>query len=147
MQVILEPEIVFFTGCIVTTNQPDRRAKNAPDFSVNWSVTSNSMEMVHTATGKMLNNAASRLSKCSMFDAYIQLCQSLAGTGAGMIDPDWMGKLSSRIATYSDAKQRSTRYQSMKKVLHTQMRKNQVWGLQHHFALGLTVENLATKLW
>ena len=57
----------------VTTNQPDRRAKNAPDFSVNWSVCDpQKLEMVNTSSGRLNDQTPSRLSKSKLFESYVE---------------------------------------------------------------------------
>ena len=101
----------------VTTNQPDRRAKNAPDFSVNWSRGSEeTLEMVQTATGMVSENQASRLSKARLFDLYAQLVAQMA------YDVKWTADLKLNKTTYGEAKAKSIDYNGMKERLNQSMR-------------------------
>ena len=63
-----------------TLTQTDRRAKNAPDFSVNWSILDppNAMEMVNTSSGLRSNDKMpSRLSKTRLLDLFIETIRQL----------------------------------------------------------------------
>ena len=63
-----------------TLTQTDRRAKNAPDFSVNWSILDppNAMEMVNTSSGlRSADRMPSRLAKTRLFDLFIDTIRQL----------------------------------------------------------------------
>ena len=63
-----------------TLTQTDRRAKNAPDFSVNWSILDppNAMEMINTSSGlRSDDKMPSKLSKTRLLDLFIETIRQL----------------------------------------------------------------------
>ncbi|XP_070535397.1 double-stranded RNA-specific editase 1-like [Ptychodera flava] len=88
-----------------TTIQEERLPGKAPDYSVNWNVSDDSVEVVTTTTGRTeLDNNCSRLSKQSFYKQFKELGGTL--TSIIMKKRDVLKALG-----YGDAKTKSSEYQ------------------------------------
>jgi len=130
-----------------TSSQMDRRAKNAPDFSVNWTCIDgdncDSLEMIKTDSGRKPDGSTSRLAKSSLFSNYIRLLGQLSKpevrgkiktdapmdslwsdpeVGIGLVQFQTGSTTGSNQQSYFDFKRKSKKYEEIKSELYRQMK-------------------------
>ena len=82
-------------------------SSRAPDFSINWTLTDEEIEVVDTATGKTKENNTSRLAKQEFFNSLKKVFPSLAQ----------QGNSSKMKKTYRDVKEAAKEYQNGKTAM------------------------------
>ncbi|XP_014671892.1 PREDICTED: double-stranded RNA-specific editase 1-like [Priapulus caudatus] len=92
------------------SNPEARQPGKAPNFSVNWTVSDDELEVVNAMTGKAESGRPSRLSKQALFTRFHALYASI---GPGASEPP-----DARPRLYSEAKARVSLYQQAKQQMY-----------------------------
>ena len=109
-----------------TSSQTDRRAKNAPDFSVNWNCDDGHLEMVKTDTGRLADGSSSRLAKIRMFSKYVNLAKTLTEKQNEIKILVPIPLNTTERETYLDVKRKSYEYEKVKLELYKAMKLSSV---------------------
>ncbi|TMS06786.1 Double-stranded RNA-specific editase 1 [Larimichthys crocea] len=90
------------------SNAEARQPGKAPNFSVNWTVGDQALEVINATTGKDDMGRASRLCKNALYSRWVRLHSKLSSIL-------WIKML--KPSSYHDAKQAATEYHSAKQAL------------------------------
>ena len=99
-----------------------RKAKRAPNFSINWTVLDGHMEATDTITGKRATDKQpSRICKRALFKLYQLLLSRLGNNGREALADTFIEGVAQ--FDYGTCKQKSVQYQNAKRELYSKMRK------------------------
>ncbi|XP_041371647.1 double-stranded RNA-specific editase 1-like isoform X2 [Gigantopelta aegis] len=98
------------------SNPESRQPGKAPNFSVNWCVGDNDLEVVNAMTGKLENGGTSRLCKQALFQLFYRLYGQLPSLTSQSV--------AAKPVMYSEAKAANIDYQLMKQALYKAFQKN-----------------------
>lgn len=73
----------------MVTSAETRNQIKAPNFGINWTIGSKTVEVVNSLTGKTINGKVSRITKQAFFTRYANLIKRLPNIGVRHVRGDY----------------------------------------------------------